>query len=105
MTMTSPDIESAPSKQHRIFHLAAECRSAFEDASLILPERLRALHSRFTESDLEDEFEQFRVWARNIDAFASDEASLDYRLREAPLVVQTIVSLLGNIRTKLSECK
>lgn len=56
-----------------------------------------------TLSDLCDEFEQFRIWARNIGVFASDNASLDYRLREASEVKDGVVALLRSLLTHLRE--
>lgn len=56
-----------------------------------------------TLSDLCDEFEQFRIWARNIGVFASDNASLDYRLREAFEVKDGVVALLQSLLTHLRD--
>lgn len=54
-------------------------------------------------SDLADEFEQYRVWARDLGVFASDNSSLEYRLREAPEVRENILSLLQDLKEDLSE--
>lgn len=56
-----------------------------------------------TLSDLRDEFEQFRMWARNIGVFASDNASLDYRLREAFEVKHGVLALLQSLLTHLRD--
>jgi hypothetical protein len=50
---------------------------------LLLFRPLTRRKSVFTLSDLRDGFEQFRVWAKNIGVFATDNLSLDFRLKEA----------------------
>lgn len=90
---------------HFLSSLAAACRTAFVKACLELPPVLIELSSRYTISDLEDDFEQFRVWTRNLGVFAKDEASLDSRLREAPEVQATIANILERIRTNLYDCR
>ena len=60
---------------------------------------------QFTVSDLEDEFEQFRVWVRNVGACAADHASLDFRLRDADAIRTTILTILNGLHTSLLHCK
>jgi len=60
--------------------------------------------SVLTLPDLSDDFEQFRVWARNIGVFATDNSSLDYRLREAADARDGVVSLLETLNNDLIEC-
>lgn len=57
-----------------------------------------------TLSDLRDGFEQFRVWTKNIGVFATDNLSLDFRLKDAPDVKDGIVSLLHSMLLDLEEC-
>ena len=61
--------------------------------------------SVLTLSDLRDDFEQFRVWAKNLGVFATDNLSLDFRLREAADVRSSIVSLLRGNAIDLADCK
>lgn len=53
--------------------------------------------------DISDEFEQFRVWYKNLGVFASDNMSLDFRLKEASEASKGILSLLGDLREDLFE--
>ena len=57
----------------------------------------------FTLADLNDDFDQFLLWAGNIGVFAADHDSLDYRLREAIEVRDSIAALLYNLSTSLRE--
>lgn len=50
-----------------------------------------------TLSDVRDDFEQFRVWAKHLGVFATDNSSLDYRLRDAAEIRRGIASLLRTI--------
>lgn len=52
---------------------------------------------------LEDEFGRFRVWAANIGALQKGHSSLDYRLREAPLVQENVQKLLKEVHDCLQE--
>ncbi|KAK5454989.1 hypothetical protein LTS15_005709 [Exophiala xenobiotica] len=72
---------------------------------LLLFRRLTRRKSVFTLSDLRDGFEQFRVWAKNIGVFATDNLSLDFRLKEATDVKAGIISLLDSMLLDLGECK
>ncbi|KAI9763315.1 MAG: hypothetical protein M1839_006520 [Geoglossum umbratile] len=52
---------------------------------------------------IEDEFGRFRVWAANIGALQKGHSSLDYRLREAPLVQENVQKLLKELHSCLQE--
>ncbi|KAJ9606762.1 hypothetical protein H2200_008771 [Cladophialophora chaetospira] len=56
-----------------------------------------------TLEDLRDDFESFRVWTKNLGVFATDNSSLDFRLREASEVRDDLVSLIRSIATDLHE--
>jgi|SRR5947207_606805 len=52
---------------------------------------------------LEDELGRFRVWAGNIGAVQRGHGSLEYRLREAPLVLESVLKLLDELSNSLSS--
>jgi hypothetical protein len=56
-----------------------------------------------TLSDVRDDFEQFRVWTKNLGVFSTDNSSLDYRLREATEVRNGIASLLRSLEFDLHQ--
>lgn len=52
---------------------------------------------------LEDEFGRFRVWAGNLGALQKGHSSLDYRLRDSPLLSNNALKLLKELEENLSE--
>ncbi|KAF2012654.1 hypothetical protein BU24DRAFT_395691 [Aaosphaeria arxii CBS 175.79] len=52
---------------------------------------------------LEDEFGRFRVWSGNLGALQKGHSSLDYRLRESPLLSSNTLKLLSELEENLSE--
>ena len=56
-------------------------------------------------TDLTDEFEVFRAWARTSGAYSDDHASLDYRLRENMVTWRLVISLLEDLLLGLSRCE
>jgi hypothetical protein len=104
--------------EHEVQQTASLCRTSFTTifaaigTNKLIVERISQIFYQrpgeqpiFTLSDLRDEFEQFQIWAENIGVFASDHASLDYRLREAPDVKESVVSLMLSLRADLEEGK
>jgi hypothetical protein len=71
---------------------------------LLLFQPLNCRKSVLTLADIRDGFEQFRVWTRNIGVFATDNLSLDFRLKEATDVKDGILSLLHSMLLDLEEC-
>ena len=61
----------------------------------------------FPSSDVHDEIGRFKTWAVNTGAFlpASNEASLDHRLREATLIRDHHFRILKDLHQTLVECK
>jgi hypothetical protein len=52
-------------------------------------------------SELEDELGRFRVWLGNIGGVQKGHSSLEYRLREAPLVLESVLKLLRELSDAL----
>ena len=116
------DLENVRVQQPReqpICDLASTCRSLFTqiisrgsgESSPDLRQRVALLFRQhagqsplLTIPDLCDDFEQFRVWTRNLGVFATDNSSLDFRLREANEVRGGVVSLLQSLSSDLSQC-
>ncbi|KAI9726149.1 MAG: hypothetical protein M1828_001822 [Chrysothrix sp. TS-e1954] len=95
---------SAIEKRNEIGQAAIEVRDHFLEALLILPGLNADVRRLFVRADLESNFEQFRVWSRNTGAFAADEASLDYRLRDHSPLIPIVLRTLGSISEDLAFC-
>lgn len=54
-------------------------------------------------SALEDEIGRFRVWSGNLGALQKGHSSLDYRLRDSPLLASNALKLLGELESNLNE--
>ncbi|KAF2086811.1 hypothetical protein K490DRAFT_42927, partial [Saccharata proteae CBS 121410] len=52
---------------------------------------------------LEDEYGRFRVWAGNLGAQQRGHSSLDYRLRDSPLLSSNVLKLLRELEINLKE--
>lgn len=50
---------------------------------------------------LQDEFGRFRVWSGNLGALQKGHSSLDYRLRDAPLLLSEVSKLLSELEMNL----
>lgn len=61
--------------------------------------------AQVSEADIEDEFGRFRLWAANIGALSRGHGSLDYRLRDAPLVLEGALKLLNELQQELHQSK
>lgn len=95
---------------------AIRCREVFRNTLNVvqhdfrIKERLphlfrQAAASRpiYTINDLRDELEQFHLWAENIGVFAADHDSIDYRLREALDVKDSVTTLLDDLSSSLTQ--
>jgi hypothetical protein len=117
-------IENGETRHQPICELAIACRSLFtrilqvgakdkEDSGheAVLQQRLLTLFRprplkgpALDLSDIFDECEQFSVWTKNLGVFASDNSSLDFRLREASEARDGVTSLLRGLEEDLREC-
>lgn len=52
---------------------------------------------------LEDEFGRLRVWSGNLGALQKGHSSLDYRLRDSPLLSSNALKLLQELEQNLAE--
>jgi hypothetical protein len=62
------------------------CYFSFEELIEAVQHPVRDFHQQLTVSQVEDEFDKYKLWAGNVGAAHSGkryEISLDYRLREA----------------------
>jgi hypothetical protein len=53
--------------------------------------------------ELEDEFGRFRVWSGNLGALQKGHSSLDYRLRDSPLLSSNALKFLQELEDNLNE--
>ena len=83
-----------------IFHLAERCLWSFAQLGA-------ELHGRPTEfmspKEIQDLHGRFRIWCGNLGALQQSFASLDYRLREAPVMFTNICKLLQQLQSNLVE--
>lgn len=54
---------------------------------------------------LQDEFGRFRVWSGNLGVLQKGHSSLDYRLRDAPLLSNEVSKLLKELEANLHAGK
>ncbi|KAF2455839.1 hypothetical protein BDY21DRAFT_61825 [Lineolata rhizophorae] len=60
--------------------------------------------NNWTDRDVVEElFARFNIWADNLGVFASEHASIDYRLRDSPEVRELIVGQLQKIQSHLEQ--
>jgi len=52
---------------------------------------------------MESERTRFKVWCGNLGALQQSFASLDYRLRDAPVMLSNVTKLLQQLQSNLSE--
>jgi hypothetical protein len=51
---------------------------------------------------LQDEFGRLRVWSGNLGALQKGHSSLDYRLRDSPLLSSNVLKLLHELKENLT---
>jgi hypothetical protein len=68
-----------------------------------------SLQKKWHETDggrlLEEQHARFNLWASNLGVFLTSNASLDYRLREAPTLIDTFRQLLKLLLQVLKHCE
>lgn len=79
------------------------CLRGFAQVRKSLPAAALWLSGYIEADALDDELGRFRVWAANIGALQKGHSSLDYRLREAPLVRDNVQKLLKELHGCLQE--
>ena len=81
----------------------AECIRSFQTLSTALLAHNVVFRSMINTEALEDEQGRFRVWSGNLGALQKGHSSLDYRLRDSPLLQMNVLKLLNELGTNLSE--
>ncbi|OBT75924.1 hypothetical protein VF21_05770 [Pseudogymnoascus sp. 05NY08] len=85
-------------------HVAtSSCLEAFGALRSHLQAAKPELAAQVPDADVEDEFGRFRLWAANIGALSRGHSSLDYRLRDAPLVLEGALKLLNELQQELHQ--
>lgn len=79
------------------------CLRGFAQVHKSLPAASLSLSGQIQVDAFEDEFGRFRVWAANIGALQKGHSSLDYRLRNAPLIRDNVQRLLKELHECLQE--
>ena len=97
--MAIPAVKSAIASQSdkcsALFHeLADTVQNALPDS---------ANRDQITEAFVQDELGRFRVWLGNVGAHRSGRVSLDYRLREATSLRDSVLELLKDLGDNLQE--
>ncbi len=85
-----------------ISSVASECLQSFVGLSKELQAHPTTLMPR---EAIQDEHGRFRVWCGNLGALQQSFASLDYRLRESPLMLSSVCRLLQQLHSNLCESK
>lgn len=90
----------SPSGHLLIAPKAHECVRRFNELCSSLPEA-----ERIARPALVDQLGRLKIWAGNIGAFQELPlpSSLDYRLREAPKIVNQVIELLNDLSETLQE--
>lgn len=87
-------------------HVAtSSCLEAFGALRSHLQAAKPELAAQVPDADVEDEFGRFRLWAANIGALSRGHSSLDYRLRDAPLVLEGALKLLNELQQELHQSR
>ncbi|KAF2115034.1 hypothetical protein BDV96DRAFT_600175 [Lophiotrema nucula] len=81
---------------------AANIRS-FQTLSGLLKTTDSQLKYQIDGEGLEDEFGRFRVWSGNLGALQKGHSSLDYRLRDSPLLFSNALKLLKELENNINE--
>ncbi|ELR10333.1 hypothetical protein GMDG_04715 [Pseudogymnoascus destructans 20631-21] len=85
-------------------HVAtSSCLEAFGALRSHLQSAKPELAAQVPDADVEDEFGRFRLWAANIGALSRGHSSLDYRLRDAPVVLEGALKLLNELQQELHQ--
>ena len=82
-----------------------DCRTLFLHLSNAIQGNLSDSSNRYhiTESFVQDELGRFRVWLGNVGAHRSGRISLDYRLREAASMRDSVLELLKDLGDNIRE--
>jgi hypothetical protein len=87
-----------------IFSLARDCLHSFAGLNKKLLARPTP-RTLMPPEAVDNEFGRFRVWCGNLGALQQSFASLDYRLRESPVMLASVCKLLQQLRFNLDESK
>jgi hypothetical protein len=71
--------------------------------ALIQPTTEERFRNAIPAAELDDEIGRFRVWCSNLGALQRGHSSLDYRLRDSPLLFSNVMKLLQEVQANLSE--
>ena len=82
-----------------------DCSTLFHQLSTAIQDNLSDSHNlcQITESFVQDELGRFRVWLGNVGAHRSGRISLDYRLREAANMRDSVLELLTDLGDNIRE--
>jgi hypothetical protein len=83
--------ESHPTKTRTTASLSEEC--------IFLLDIFSEHQPRWTE----DQLARFKIWSASLGVFDSGHASIDYRLRDHPEVLNLVTQQLGVLRVNLEE--
>ncbi|KAF2738524.1 hypothetical protein EJ04DRAFT_573686 [Polyplosphaeria fusca] len=75
----------------------------FQDITSLLESTGSGFGSLADGDALSDEFGRFRVWSGNLGALQKGHSSLDYRLRDSPLLLRNALKLLKELEDNISE--
>ena len=81
----------------------AGCVHAFQTLLTVIAADQSSLKNQIDKEALGDELGRFRVWSGNLGALQKGHSSLDYRLRDSPLLSSNVLKLLAELKGNLTE--
>lgn len=81
----------------------AACLRSFQALSYSLDEHDSSFGEQINREALDDELGRFRVWSGNLGALQKGHSSLDYRLRDSPLLLSNVLKLLDELKSNIGE--
>jgi hypothetical protein len=81
----------------------AGCVRAFQALSTTINSSEDSWKRQIDPEALSDELGRFRVWSGNLGALQKGHSSLDYRLRDSPLLSSNVLKLLVELKNNLLE--
>jgi hypothetical protein len=82
--------------------ISLKAQRTVDDLELLMESRCSS-STGFDVIDFEDLFGRFNLWCGNLGVFAKGHASLDYRLRDHPVAISLVHSLIDGIQRNINE--
>lgn len=84
---------------------ASACLQSFKSLAIYLQQATTEFQMLIPPLALENEVGRFKVWLGNLGVLQKGHGSLDYRLRESPLMQTNVLKLLKELSSTLRQSK